>query len=136
MILRDETEKQLLSVWRSMLYRCNNKKDKNYGGRGIKVCFKWKNSFKEFYDWAINNGYKKGLTLDRENFNYNYTPNNCRWITMKEQARNRRSNVFITYKGQTHCISKWAEITGIPQDTLRSRYKRNLSPDKILKRKY
>ena len=127
----EETRKCLRRIWKAMLYRCNDKTNKNYGGRGIKVCFKWKNSFEEFYDWAINNGYKEGLTLDRENFNYNYTPNNCRWITIKEQQRNKRNNRFITYNGETHCVSKWIEITGIKKDTFFDRLNKNLPLDKV-----
>ena len=79
--------KKLYGVWCSMKARCNNpntKSYKNYGGRGIKVCDEWQNNFKSFYEWAINNGYKEGLEIDRIDNNGNYEPNNCRFITKQE----------------------------------------------------
>lgn len=66
-----------------------NKRYKNYGGRGIKICDEWLNDFKAFYEWAINNGYKEGFTIDRVDVNGNYEPPNCRWVTWKKQENNR-----------------------------------------------
>lgn len=84
----------LFSVWINMRRRCN-KEDyyayPNYGGRGITVCEEWHKSFKSFYDWAIDNGYHKGLSIDRIDNDKGYSPDNCRWTTYTEQARNTRS---------------------------------------------
>lgn len=87
----------IYSVWHNMNVRCNYKgfpAYKYYGGRGIKICQEWENVL-VFYEWAINNGYREGLTIDRINTNGNYTPDNCRFTTMKVQMNNRRPQKII-----------------------------------------
>ena len=94
----------IYSIWEGMKKRCyiqTCKAYKNYGGRGITVCNEWHNDFQPFYDWSIKNGWQKGLTIDRINNNGNYEPSNCRWITMKEQARNTRVNKLNPVKVMT-----------------------------------
>jgi hypothetical protein len=83
---------KLYNVWRSIKDRCNNirsKAWKYYGGRGIKVCEEW-NQPEAFIEWAVTNGYKDGLTIDRIDNNKGYEPSNCRWVDMKTQNRNHR----------------------------------------------
>lgn len=114
---------KLYYVWKQMINRCENKNVKSfsvYGGRGISVCDEW-HDFSLFYQWATKTGYKYGLTIERMDVNGNYTPENCCWITRKEQNRNRRSNVFITYNGETKIFSEWADEYGINRATLRHR---------------
>lgn len=115
--------------------RCYNKNSTAYhyyGGRGIIMCHDWLNDFKSFYDWAMANGYKRGLTIDRKDNDGSYSPSNCRWLTMKEQCRNRRSNIFITYKGETKIKSEWAIQYGIKQKSFDSRIKRGWTMEETL----
>lgn len=115
---KDLRYKKLYVVWQSMKQRClnqNNKDYHNYGGRGITICQEWQDNFINFYNWAIDNGYKEnsGLSIDRINVNKGYCPENCRWSDKQLQARNRRNNRMITYKGETHCISEWLSLLGL-----------------------
>lgn len=118
----------LYTVWAGIKGRCLNPNVENYeryGARGITICDEWKNNFKAFYDWAIANGYQDNLTIDRIDNNGNYEPNNCRWITKKEQQSNTRRNHFIEYKGVVHTLTQWAEILGVNIETLRYRVNHN-----------
>lgn len=127
--------RSILGIWYSMLARCYNSKHMHYyryGGRGISVCKKWQNSFKCFYDWAINNGYKKGLSVDRINNNGNYKPSNCRWITNKEQHSNTSQNVLITYKNETDTITNMCKKYGITKNCFHSRKCKGLSIEQCL----
>lgn len=119
-----KTKSHLYNTWRAMKARCyneNNEAYKWYGGRGIVVCDEWKESYINFKQWAQNNGYVDGLTIERIDTNGNYEPNNCCWKTMLEQANNRNSNVDITYNGKTQTLKQWSEQIGIPYQTLQYR---------------
>ena len=103
-------------------YNQNSKSYKSYGMRGITICQEWQNDFYAFRDWAMVNGHADDLTLDRINVNGNYEPNNCRWITVKEQNNNRRNNRIVTYNGETMTLHElWERYTDVPYKTLWSR---------------
>lgn len=100
---------------------------KFYGAKGVKVCDEWLMSFSSFYEWAMSHGYQSGLTIDRINSCGDYTPDNCRWITIQEQQRNRRDNHLITIKGVTKCLSEWCREYNINYATVLSRHKGGMS---------
>lgn len=114
--------------WKAMISRCRRKSDKSYskyGGRGIKVCKEWIDSYKNFLD-HIGPRPSKSHTLDRIDVNGNYEPGNVRWATSKQQARNRRDNVLIAIGDEKHCFSEWCEIMGISVRTVQSRTRKGI----------
>lgn len=124
-------------LWHSMYCRCyyqGTNGYERYGGRGIKVCEEWKHleGFVNFYNWAMNNGYNDNLSLDRIDNNGDYCPDNCRWITKKEQSNNRRNNVLYTFNGETKTSKQWCEQYGINQTTFKDRLKRGWTLEQAL----
>lgn len=136
-------DNRLYGVWVSMKKRCYQKSHKSYpeyGGRGIKVCKEWLEDFTAFRDWAVDHGYKNDAeymecTIDRVNTNGNYEPANCRWVNMKMQGNNRRSNRNLTYNGETHTISEWSNIVGIKFCTIWKRLENGWSVEDALTRR-
>lgn len=121
---------KIYNVWCAMKRRCTLKNCgdfSNYGGRGIKVCDEWANDFNEFCIWAMRNGYSDGMTIDRIDTNGDYEPSNCRWVTLTEQANNKRNNHLIAYNGETHTMKEWSRILGINYYTLNNRLRNGWS---------
>lgn len=120
-----QTKHELRATWTNMMQRCNDTNStsySNYGGRGIKVCERWQ-GVKGFSNFVLDMGKRpEGTTLDRINNDGNYSAENCRWANRKEQALNRRSNKFVTYKGITKTIFQWADETGYKRSTFSQRY--------------
>lgn len=117
---------RLYGIWSNIKDRCynsNNGKYQNYGGRGIKLCEEWQ-EFVPFKEWALSNGYNDTLTIDRMDFNGDYEPNNCRWITIQEQQYNKCNNHLLTYNGRTQTLMEWAKERGIKYNTLHTRINR------------
>lgn len=112
----------LYRVWTAMKGRCyakNSTSYKNYGARGISVCDEWRNDFGIFLNWAIENGWQKGLHIDRINNDGNYCQSNCRFITLLENNENRRNTLRITYNGKTKLLTEWAADYGLNYNILR-----------------
>ena len=105
-------------IWLSIKNRCGCNGLENYAGRGITICDEWKNSFQAFYDWAMANGYRDDLTIDRIDNDKGYSPDNCRWATMKTQENNRRNNRIVTFQGIEYTVAELADILEIPYQTL------------------
>ena len=129
-----KSETKLYKVWSSMKHRCLNPNDQyffNYGGRGISVCKEWL-SFEPFNEWAMGNGYAKGLTIERIDNDGNYFPENCTWIPKTEQSSNTRKCVMLTYGGKTMNLTRWAKELGVPFPLLQGRKKRGWSDEKTI----
>ena len=133
--MNKEDKKRLIVIRHSMYCRCyysTTNGYERYGGRGIIMCDEWINNPDSFYNWAINNGYKKGLTIDRIDVNGNYEPSNCRWVTKEVQDNNRRNNKKITYKGETKTLSQWCRKYDINIVTLSDRLKTGMPFEEAL----
>jgi hypothetical protein len=115
---------RLYNTWTQIKQRCTNKNNdryEEYGGRGIKVCEEWMETFDVFREWSLKNGYRDDLSIDRIDVNGNYEPSNCKWSTGLEQARNKRTSRYITIDRETKTVAEWAEISGVPYKTLQRR---------------
>lgn len=129
---------RLFKIWSHIKARCYNSKCEryiNYGGRGIIICEEWRNSFKSFYDWAMANGYQEDLSIERINNNGNYEPNNCKWIPMEQQAKNKQNSVFYSFNGRNYSLKELSELFNINKGTLQSRLQRKWSIEKALSTK-
>lgn len=150
-ILKSKTQKHnfskrgnvhpLYRVWLGVNERCNNKNHKNYpiyGGRGIVVCEEWKNDFLTFYNWAIEAGWKKGLTIDRIDNNGNYCPENCRIATQKQQQNNKKNNHLIEYNNENMTLAQAVDKYGVEnltQQTFLSRLRQGWTIEEALTKK-
>ena len=139
--MTDKTKKirrKLQKVFRSMTYRCYNEDNRvyeYYGGKGVRICDEWMESFDNFYHWAILNGYREGLSIDRINVNGNYSPDNCRWVTMKEQTKNRTNTVLVKYNGKKMTLREWSEELNISLSTITKRKHNGYSDKEIIEGK-
>lgn len=120
-------------TWKGMISRCNdnkNKRWKDYGGRGIKVCQEWLNSVDRFVE---DMGKKPtGCQIDRINNDGNYEPSNCRWVTPKQNALNKRDTVIINFLGQSKPIEEWADKFNMKKSTLSNRLDRGWSIERAM----
>lgn len=120
-----ESGTRLYNIWRLMRARCSDRSDNRYGGNGIKVCKQWL-KYEDFRDWAISNGYRDDLTIDRVDNNKGYYPQNCRWADYKTQSRNRG---FVALTSEGRPGPEVAEENGIPVRTYNVRRSAGWSVD-------
>jgi len=121
------------NTWCAMKQRCNypaHDQFASYGGRGIRVCDRWSESFEAFL--ADMGERPEGMTIERIDTNRHYEPGNCRWATEAEQSRNRRSTILIERNGQTKCVKDWCDELGLDVDAVYGRIRRGASPQEAL----
>jgi hypothetical protein len=117
------------NVWHKIIDRCTNPKSKawnDYGGRGITVCERWKNSFRLFIE-DMGRRPSPELTVERVDNDLGYAPDNCKWATRKEQCLNKRNNLLISLNGRTMTLKEWSFETGIERQTISRRLRRGWS---------
>lgn len=136
MFKHGKSKSKAYSSWSGIIQRTTNEKDKrfkDYGGRGIEVCERWR-TFENFLA-DIGEPPSPQHSVDRINNNGNYEPSNCRWATPKEQANNKKDTILITYNGETKNIFEWADSLNIKHHTLYYRYLRGWPIEKIMTQK-
>lgn len=133
--MTNHSKHPLYEVWRTIRKRCgqspqgrNYKDYARYGGRGIRMCREWAESYEAFYEWAMTHGWKPGLTVDRVCNNRGYSPYNCRFVSRRAQANNRSTNTRVRANGEEHTIAQWSRITGIKETAILQRIKRGMDP--------
>lgn len=120
-ITHGASQSRTYKIWKGMRKRCNNpscKQYKHYGGRGIKVCERW-GSFESFL--ADMGECPPHLSIDRIDVNGDYSPDNCRWATKKQQMNNTQVQVLLNYRGDVLTIAEWADKLGVPYHRLYQR---------------
>ncbi len=130
-----EVKDRLYRIYRNMISRCYNKNAKDYkyyGGKGIHMCQSWRSSFSSFCVWALLNGYKTDLTIDRIDGDKDYSPENCRWVSMNVQGKNKSNLHMIEYAGETVCLAELCRKNNIDYDLVRHRLARGKSVEEAL----
>lgn len=129
--------KRIYRIWCTMRKRCYSDKPeyKNYSGRGIRICQEWLDNYKNFENWALKNGYRNDLTIDRINNDGNYEPSNCRWVNMKVQNNNKRNSINIPYNNKIYSLSDLSKLLNISKETLYDRFRKYGICDKLFSKK-
>lgn len=119
-------QERLYGIWKGIKVRTHNTHHKDYkycGAKGITICDEWDKSYEAFKEWALNNGYRDDLTIDRIDNSGNYCPENCRWADLYTQANNKSNNHLITYNGKTQNMTQWAREIGVRRELIKDRLK-------------
>lgn len=128
-------DKNIYQIWKGMKARCYNQNNQMYhlyGGRGIGICHEWINDAKAFHDWALSNGYTRGLSIERIDVNSDYNPQNCKWIPVSKQNLNKRNSIYLEIGGKQKLLVDVAREYNISYHTLYSRLKKGLQLKNIL----
>lgn len=128
-----ECNTRIYKIWwgiKTRIFNPNCVAYPSYGGRGIKIYSGWL-IYENFIDWSLSNGYREDLTIERNDPNGNYEPNNCRWATMEDQHINKRNTLKIEYNGEVKTLKQWASQYGLTYRALFDRYKRNWPMEKM-----
>lgn len=122
-----ESRSELAKNWYRMRSRCSN----NPYYKNVSICTEW-SDYNTFASWAMSNGYKPGLSIDRIDPSGNYEPTNCRWVTWDVQQNNKRNTTYLTIGGCTRTLTEWSEISGIKRETIRRRIRKGWSEQYLL----
>lgn len=128
----------IYKILKGMIRRCYSVKDKrfkNYGGRGINICDDWLNNPNNFIEWALKNGYNKGMSIERKNVNGNYCPENCCWIPFNKQARNKTNNRMVEYCGKIKSLVEWCEEFNLSYKAVHYRLNKGWTVEKAFQTK-
>lgn len=130
-----KTNDPLFHIWTGMRYRCYSSKSPvfpYYGGRGIRICDEWKDDFMSFYNWAVSSGYEKGLTIDRIDYDGDYCPDNCRWVTNEQQQQNKSNVPLYEYRGKLFTTGQFEKfLNGPKRGYVLYRVKRGMTLEQI-----
>jgi hypothetical protein len=131
------TSTPLYPVWCNMIARCEDIKNNRYhryGGRGVTICDEWRNDFRKFYDWALENGWRKGLEIDKDikGTGSHYSPEMCCVVTGKQNSNKRSNNKFIEYSGQIKTVAQWAEEKLVSPFLIYKRLSRGWTPKEAI----
>lgn len=130
-----ESKTRLYYVWYSMRKRCtckNSTSYKDYGARGIKVCEEWFKSYIPFREWSLSHGYKEGLQIDRIDNNKGYSPENCRWVTHRENMQNTRKNKKVQFHGKNYTRTQLADMSGKSNHLIANRLRKGWSIEEAM----
>ena len=139
MRLHGLSDTRLYRAWYNMRIRCTYPAAKcyaRYGGRGISVCDEWMNDSAAFILWALANGYDDTKEIDRKDPDGDYCPENCRWVSRKAQANNKRNTRWLTWNGETKSVHEWAEELGVSIGALQLRVTRKWPIERIFTQAY
>lgn len=132
--------RRLYGIYNGIKRRCYNKREpryKDYGQRGIRMCEEWRNvvnGFDNFVEWSLSHGYSEELTIERKDVNGDYGPENCEWVTRRDQAKNKRDTIWVDYKGEHIRLLELCQKEGVTYDTVHDRiFKRGWTVEKAIK---